>query len=144
MVDMGTSKVNKQPSPPKLRGRKDYEDAESLLIDNFVIMREELGWTQTAVCERLAERGYAFGQPTLARIENGQRPVRLTEFLALADVFGLDPNTLLGGTYIDKDRSERRIETLDAVVQQREALHRLVDDLSAAVLQAGYVQEEGK
>lgn len=44
--------------------------------------------TQTALAEQVRERGFPFHQQTIAKIENGTRPVRLDEAYVIADVLG--------------------------------------------------------
>lgn len=51
--------------------------------------RMGLGDSQSAFAKRVAARGLAFHQPTVQRIENGERPVRLDEAHVIAEVLGV-------------------------------------------------------
>lgn len=45
--------------------------------------------SQDALAQRMRERGFKWSQATVWSVENGDRPLRLTEAMALADIFGL-------------------------------------------------------
>ena len=53
--------------------------------------------SQTELCERLAEVGFPMHQSVLARIESGQRPIRVDELFALAAALQVAPVYLLSG-----------------------------------------------
>lgn len=50
--------------------------------------REASGESQSALAKRIAASGLAFHQPTVQRIEDGKRPVRLDEAHVIADALG--------------------------------------------------------
>ncbi len=61
-------------------------------------MRETLMWTQTDLAKQLKENhGLPFHQATIARIEAGERPVRLDEAHIIAGVFGVDLAAMTAG-----------------------------------------------
>lgn len=53
---------------------------------NLKRLREEKEISQTSFAQRMAEKGFAFHQTTVSRIEAGERPVRLSEATALAEL----------------------------------------------------------
>lgn len=59
---------------------------------NFVAQmqarREANGWSQTEFAKRLSAQGLRFHQPTVQRIERGERPLKLTEAITIAEVLG--------------------------------------------------------
>jgi transcriptional regulator with XRE-family HTH domain len=60
--------------------------------------RQENGWTQQQLVDRLAELGYRISRPTLLRIEGGgtrSEKATLQELLALAAALGVHPLDLL-------------------------------------------------
>ena len=69
---------------------KKSSDAEQRGIELLRKTRKERGLTQLDPADMMAERGFAWSQPTVARIEKGQRPLSLAEARALMDVLGVD------------------------------------------------------
>lgn len=51
------------------------------------MLREERGWSQADLAERLAEVGFPVHQTTVAKLESGRRPLRVAEVYALALIF---------------------------------------------------------
>ncbi|EFV14742.1 helix-turn-helix transcriptional regulator [Segniliparus rugosus] len=51
-------------------------------------LREEQGLTQGALARKLRERGLAFHQTTVQRLESGERPAKLGEAFVIAEVLG--------------------------------------------------------
>lgn len=58
---------------------------------NVRIYREEAGVSQEDLAQRMADRGFGFSQATVWKIESGQRPVRASELVALADALEIKP-----------------------------------------------------
>lgn len=76
---------------------KIYWDGKSKNIIGSKIkeLRKQHGLTQKALAEKLQLKGHEFSDLTILRIEQGKRFVPDYEVVALADIFGVDPNTLL-------------------------------------------------
>src|SRR5262245_66531650 len=55
---------------------------------NVRAYREAAGISQEELAQRMTDRGFGFSQATIWKIESGQRPVRASELVALADCFG--------------------------------------------------------
>src|SRR5690242_13035242 len=70
-------------TPEQIAGRK------------MALLREERGWTQAETARRMKPYGYSWAQSTVARIESGQRPLRLNEVVHVAALFGVSPIELL-------------------------------------------------
>lgn len=67
------------------------ENLEALVIQTLVDLREERGWSQSELARRMAERGWdKYTQMTVSRTEKGERPIRLNEAEALAEVFEVE------------------------------------------------------
>lgn len=58
-------------------------------------LRKRRGITQTALARELSEKGLPFHQPTIQRIENGERPIRLDEAYLIADALSSTVNEML-------------------------------------------------
>lgn len=82
--------------------------------------RERVGLSQTGLAEQLSERlGDAIYHSAVARMESGQRSVKIDEAVAVADVLRLPLATLLE----DVDTVGNRLDELrDEVIQAREAV----------------------
>lgn len=64
-------------------------------VENLKELRERRGISQTEFARRARARGLPFHQPTVQRIEQGQRPLRLTEAIELASELGTTMQALL-------------------------------------------------
>jgi DNA-binding XRE family transcriptional regulator len=60
---------------------------ESAFVHRMKVFREEDNMSQTELAKALAQKGLAFHQQTIQRIENGTRPVRLNEAILIAELF---------------------------------------------------------
>lgn len=58
--------------------------------------RESRGWSQAEMAEMLTDRGAAMHWTTVAKIERGERAVRIDEAAAAADLLGVSVDWLLG------------------------------------------------
>lgn len=58
--------------------------------------RDARGWSQPHLVELLEAQGISWHTSTIAKIEGGKRSVRIVEAVALADVFELPLDALLG------------------------------------------------
>lgn len=67
---------------------------EAAMCDKFRRLREERGWSQQDVSEKLARMGLDMHQTTVAKMEKGKRPLRVAEMYALSWVFGLPPGAV--------------------------------------------------
>lgn len=72
------------------------ETDEARFAENMRRRREVNGWSQGELARRMREAGWdAFHQTTISRVENGERPVRLGEARAIAQVLGTGLTMLL-------------------------------------------------
>jgi transcriptional regulator with XRE-family HTH domain len=60
--------------------------------------RGRRGWTQDDMAKRLSDKGIHMHWTTIAKIEKGERSVRIDEAAGIAEVFGVSVDTLLGRT----------------------------------------------
>jgi len=80
--------------------------------------RELHGLTQTELAQRMEERGHRWHQATVYKVEDGRRPTRLAEAVALAEVLEVPLTHLIG-----PDAPERvaRFELARATQRAKEA-----------------------
>jgi transcriptional regulator with XRE-family HTH domain len=72
---------------------EEYVKAERLAAELLVKARRDRELTQTDVADEMAERGFRWSQPTVARVEHGRRHLSLAEARALMDILELDEAT---------------------------------------------------
>ena len=58
--------------------------------------RERHGWSQAETAKRLSDMGIPMHWTTVAKIEKGDRSVRIDEAAGIADLFGVSVDALLG------------------------------------------------
>lgn len=73
-----------------------HADNETQFIENVRLHRGTRGWSQEQLAQRLTAAGYPFRQQTVLKVENGQRPLRLGEAIALSALFGVSIDVLSG------------------------------------------------
>lgn len=90
--------------------------------------REAKGWSQTEMARRLAEEGLKFHQTTVQRVEIGQRPLKLTEAMVIANVLGVKFERMLRGDSIEIAYNELadkvKVGAFDFHVHQAEMIER--------------------
>ena len=72
-----------------------YQDIDQNIAANLRTYREAGTVSQDELAQRMADRGFGFSQATIWKIESGQRPVRASELVALADSLGIMSATSL-------------------------------------------------
>ncbi|MFT2706207.1 helix-turn-helix domain-containing protein [Clavibacter zhangzhiyongii] len=87
--------------------------------------REALGVTQHLLARRLSDRGLPFHQPTVQRIEDGKRPVKLDEAFVIANELGTDVASMvrpIGDSAVEGamavDRVRRKLDSLERDVSE--------------------------
>lgn len=118
---------------------------ERRFILNMRWLREHIQqMTQTDLAKVLKDKGLPFHQPTIQRIENGERPVRLNEAFMIAEALNTNLSAML------KESISAEMEALDvAILSLRRDLematmaarkaevekHRLIDRLDRLTVQ---------
>jgi transcriptional regulator with XRE-family HTH domain len=72
------------------------EQVETGFRDTLRHERKERGWSQAHVAKLLSGKGLAVYPTTVAKIEAGERAVRVDEIVAVADIFDVSVDALLG------------------------------------------------
>lgn len=67
-----------------------WDDDEAVFVWNMRRLRERQGITQTELARRAKAAGLQFHQPTVQRIESGERPLKLHEATRIARILGSD------------------------------------------------------
>ena len=110
-----------------------YQDIDDNIAANLRIYREAGNVSQEELAQRMADRGFGFSQATVWKIESGQRPVRASELVALADSLGIMSPTSL--TY-KPDATRYKVQLEQA---NRNAQHAYATLKEAA---AGYLEAQ--
>ena len=71
-----------------------YVAIEHLADERLRAARQERGMTQIDLADQMAELGFPWSQPTVARVERGRRPLSLAEAHALMDILELNRGNL--------------------------------------------------
>jgi transcriptional regulator with XRE-family HTH domain len=61
---------------------------------NLQLIRSDRGMSQVYVAELMRAEGHKWAQNTVSSVESGERPLRLSEAAALANVFGVELHEL--------------------------------------------------
>lgn len=95
-------------------------------------LRTGRGWSQTELAQRLGKYGVETTQTTVAKLENGGRPIRLNEVAVLSELFGVPLVDMLrladdaadGVRVTDKTRESllRRQANLSALIVETQEL----------------------
>jgi len=72
-----------------------YKDIDQNIAANLRTYREAGHISQEELAQRMTDLGFGFSQATIWKIERGQRPVRASELVALADSLGARSPTLI-------------------------------------------------
>lgn len=89
--------------------------------------RDRRGWSQEELARRLGERGVAVHASTIAKIETNARAVRLDEAAAIAELFGLSLDALLGRKVVEDDQDH----AMSVVAEEAERLISVLSQISA-------------
>ena len=102
-----------------------FVDLDRNVATNVRMARETAGLSQDELAERMTERGFGFSQATVWKIEQGRRPLRISEAVALADALDIrgwrdltfDPGRAEHGRVLHR----ARLAAADAYKQVKEA-----------------------
>jgi transcriptional regulator with XRE-family HTH domain len=70
---------------------------ENILGYRLKNIREEIGYSQNEVVEKLLEKGISMSRETLSKIENNNRTISAIELKALCDIYNIDIDDLFDG-----------------------------------------------
>ncbi|MDK4328411.1 helix-turn-helix transcriptional regulator [Corynebacterium pseudodiphtheriticum] len=63
------------------------DEQEPRFIERMIELRQKRGWSQNEMARQVSSAGLSWKQPTVARVEEGSRPLRFTEALIIAKIF---------------------------------------------------------
>ena len=102
--------------------------------------RADLGWSQRRLAEVLQKSGLKIDPSAITRIETGQREPKLTEAVAIANLLGLDLDTL---TYTHSGDFRRGIAlVLDNLIESRKSALRAMNAVDLALAGATVEAEQ--
>lgn len=105
-----------------------HESWEQIFIEQVRNIRQQRGWSQRDLADRLATEGFPLHPSAIAKLETGQRPLRVAEAVALASVLGIPPLTVF---YAPPPEYELEDLQRQMVIEQ-EILDALQDSLKQA------------
>lgn len=117
-----------------------FPNIDQNVATNLRAFRDRGGLSQEELAQRMSERGFGFSQATVWKIESGQRPVKISEAVALSDALELprwidltaEPD--VSRHHADLTAANRRTNQAHAVLKEAAAAYlREQIDLSFAV-----------
>jgi transcriptional regulator with XRE-family HTH domain len=125
------------------------EQTENYFGKRVKAERDRLKWSQSELAKRLSDNDIPMiHASTIAKIELGSRPTRIDEATAIADLFGVSLDALLGREGMEDEPShamtllsDEAAQLIPEVVQIRERLSRAYRVLQA---QFGIAELEGR
>ena len=109
-----------------------YIDIDQNIAANLRTYREAGSISQDELAQRMADRGFGFSQATIWKIERGQRPVRASELVALADSLGV----MLVTRLTDKPDVARHQVRLDQANRKAHHAYQTLKEAAADYLDA--------
>lgn len=122
-------------------------DIDRNVAANLRQFREQYGVSQDELARRMSEHGFGFTQATIWKIESGQRPVKISEAVALGKALGLR-----SWTYLTEEPALTRHlavlqaanrEAYEAYEQIKAAAARYLEAQVAVVLAVRQAQDAG-
>lgn len=104
-----------------------YPSTDGVFAASFKKARELARLTQEEVADQMAERGFAFHQATVYKLENGTRKVSIAEATALASILGLPLQLLVGAGAggLDASAWEMLAEARELLTARRDVVERM-------------------
>jgi transcriptional regulator with XRE-family HTH domain len=101
--------------------------------------REQKHWKQEDLADKLSAKGIPMHWTTVAKIEKGSRSVRIDEAAAIADLFGISVDAMLGRRARPRAdqghaltvAADTAIRSSDALINVMSAVRDRINDLSA-------------
>lgn len=110
-------------------------DDELNFAGRMAELRTALGMSQSELARRMVERGYeSYSQTSVSRTEKGDRPIRLGEARALAEILGSDIESMMRGTPVS--------EYIHSVGKTRKAIEKSMFDTVLALWDFDRLKEE--
>lgn len=110
--------------------------------------REQRKWSQADLARRLSETGPRVHPTTIAKIESGDRSVRIGEAAAIADIFRMSLDRVLGRTVDDDAEFSYRFKSLQDKAREAlisvESLHAQFRDRLYALLEFPFVENRDR
>lgn len=97
---------------------------EQLVARQVRLLRQERGWSQQEIAEKMRSYGYQWSQATVTRLESASRPIRLNELADLAALFGIPVTQFLesSGPNFEWDDLEALEREIVSVTEERDAV----------------------
>jgi transcriptional regulator with XRE-family HTH domain len=96
------------------------EFAESQFRENLRRERENRKWSQAHLAKLLSNKGFQVYPTTIAKIETGQRAARIDEVVAVADIFDVAVDALVGRSSRRRSGGDKtiRFSALGSLIRQ--------------------------
>jgi transcriptional regulator with XRE-family HTH domain len=108
-----------------------FSEIDRHVAANLRYLREKAGLSQGELAQRMSDHGFGFTQATVWKIESGQRPVKLSEAVALSHALQLSPWINL----VAEPEVTRHQADLTAASRRVSAAHDVLKEAAKAYLQ---------
>ena len=115
-------KENDEHEAGRERSREMFEWWESTFGEKVRQWRRVRGWSQEELAEMMTMLGFDMHQTTVAKLERGARPLRVSEAVALSQVFGVPALAVFHGPGPEQEpwaleRMRKHIENIEEGLQ---------------------------
>ncbi|MGW6008637.1 helix-turn-helix domain-containing protein [Streptomyces sp. NPDC055210] len=105
-------------------------DTERVIGREMRRLRERLGITQQDVADRMTKNGFRLHQTQIAKMERGERAIRVNEWIGIASALGVTTQEMLiSALASNEDESVRNLHTLAELEGQMELAERQLDEI---------------
>lgn len=112
-----------------------FDERETRFVSKMIELRTERGWSQNEFAKRLQEAGLNWKQPTVARVEEGSRPLRFTEALTIANFFNRTIDSMAQARQITRHEVVVRLAA-EALLGEQLSLHNyMTGDMEDTILE---------
>jgi transcriptional regulator with XRE-family HTH domain len=98
---------------------------------NLLRFRKAANISQAALADQLEKRGFPFGQTTIVKVEQGTRPLKAEELVAIGEILEIPTSALL--EYTDAEERQAATAQLEnavaGIVARRERIAELEDEI---------------
>lgn len=108
------------------------DSSDRVFRDNLRRQRESQGLSLAQLAKLLQDKGLKVYPTTIAKVEYGERPAKLDEVIALADVFGVSIDALVGRSGRQRRRGDKAL-AVEALQKRADTTAKAVDALEVGL-----------
>ena len=110
-----------------------FQQDEDRFVDKMIELRKQKGYSQNEFAKKLQSVGLQWKQPTVARVEERQRPLRFVEVLAIASFFNRTVESMSSAPHVTRHQVVTRLAAEALLAEQLYHHHDETDELAQSV-----------